>query len=298
MKVVSSELVVSGLRAVSVREVGLWFELIFNELSEGKIKTARKSLNAVYKKRFKNPSTVKYGNMNKGFTDNELQRFFNCFYLPKEEKQFLAFLMQAYLGLRGGEVVRVRREDINFEEKQIRITTSKAGTHDILYLHDRVRIPLFNWCEKHKESIEKKKGFVFFSSNPTLYREHICSAHLRNKFREIARRANLDGWYCEADDPPTMYRKGKRKLHRLSSHSLRHYYITQVYRKTLNPIVTKKLARHQDLSSTQIYINTAKEELEDGLKKTFEEEEVRKSNSSSEIDLLLEALQKVKAKIN
>jgi len=281
--VVSTELVVGGLRTVSTQETVEWFEEIFQFLSERKLKLVRKGLNKVYHRKYKKTKKPKYGNINKGFTEQELQRFFNYFMLPKEEKQLLAFVCQAYLGLRVGEVVKIKREDINFEEKQIRIYTEKAKTNDILYLHDQVRIPLFNWCEKQKESIEKKQGFVFFSRNPTLHRDSISPNHLRNKFREICRRAHLDSWYCESDDTNPDYNKKPRKLHRLTTHSLRHYYITRVYQSTLDPIVTKKLARHQDLGSTQIYINTSKEALEEGMKKTFEKEKqnnVRLNNDS------------------
>ncbi len=53
-----------------------------------------------------------------------------------------------------------------------------------------------------------------------------------------------------------------RRLHRLTTHSLRHYAITSFSKQTNgNIVLTSKFARHAKPDTTMTYINTHKEEL-------------------------------------
>jgi integrase len=46
--------------------------------------------------------------------------------------------MQAYLGLRISEAVKVNISDIDFKNKQIRVYSPKTGNIDFLPLHDKI----------------------------------------------------------------------------------------------------------------------------------------------------------------
>ena len=59
------------------------------------------------KSRFLRRRTPKYGSMNKGFTDEELQKFFS---IIDDARMHLLFSYQAILGLRIGEAVRITKE--------------------------------------------------------------------------------------------------------------------------------------------------------------------------------------------
>jgi len=51
-------------------------------------------------------------------------------------------------------------------------------------------------------------------------------------------------------------------LHRLTTHSLRHYAITNFSKKNNgNVILTSKFARHHRVETTMMYVHTGKEEL-------------------------------------
>ena len=63
------------------------------------------SLHKVYKKRFITDNRPKYGSINKGFTELELQHFLRN---VKNDKFRLLFKYQAYLGLRVGEVSKLQ----------------------------------------------------------------------------------------------------------------------------------------------------------------------------------------------
>ena len=64
--------------------------------------------------------------------------------------------------------------------------------------------------------------------------------------------------------------RAKRKLFRLTTHSLRHFGITTFNRAVGGDIMlTKAFARHREISSTQVYIHTSKEELYSAIESAF-----------------------------
>lgn len=229
------------------------------------------ALSRVRKRRYSRLKEKKYGNLNKGFTHEELLKFFGA---CKQPKARLAFMMQAFLGLRVGEVVKVKAEDIDFFNNRIRVFTEKARVTDFLYLHESIRGVLHTWINENPNQIKEHGGYVLFSENVTENRQHISDAWLRKEFRDVCKLAGLDEWYAEADDTdhPVRKRNGRnRKLHRLTTHSLRHYFITKVYNSSKNIKHTQKLARHTDIKSTQVYIYTNPEELEETMRQVFEQ---------------------------
>jgi integrase len=150
----------------------------------------------------------------------------------------------------------------------------KAKTGDFLYIPKKVRILLLTWVQKFQKEIAENQGYVLFSSNPTYPRFNISADWLRNEFRRTALLCNLNEWYDYAEDVknPIQCKNGARKLHRLTTHSLRHYFITKCYNHCKNPILTQKLARHTDFKSTQTYININYEKLGKVIEEVFEPE--------------------------
>jgi len=223
-----------------------------------------KFLSNVKKSKYERIKTPKYGTISKDFTEEELNTFFkNC----SSKKALIAFQIMAYLGLRVGEVVTIKITDVDMNKHLIRVNTEKAKTLDELYIHERIRPYLYEWIQNNKEEIKKCDGFVLYSA--MIGRQNISPNWLRNKFRAVAKRADLDETYGISLERKS--NRIERTLHRLTTHSLRHYFITRVYRTTKNPIHTQKLARHKEFKSTQIYIHTNKDELTKSMKNTFED---------------------------
>ena len=175
----------------------------------------------------------------------------------------------ANLGLRVGEVVRIKSSDINWGKNKIRIETEKANTIDFMHLHDKVRIPLRCWVRKYPKEIEENEGFIFFSDLKN--RKHISKHWLPRIFRETCAIAKLDDIYGIADDinNPTRKDRPERKLYRLTTHSLRHYFITKVYGSCKDPLKTQKLARHCEFKSTQTYIHLNQDDLDNTITNVF-----------------------------
>lgn len=242
------------------------------DLPRHKIEALMKQLSNIKKKKFLRNNQRKYGNLNKGFTDAELRHFFNC---CKNPKAHLAFQLMANLGLRVGEVVKIKIDDINFFKNKIKIETEKAETIDFMHLHIQVRKLLNDWVQKFQEEILKNDGYILFTNNqPKNYRscKHISPHWLRREFRDICFLAGLNESYGVSEE--RYAGKKVRKLYRLTTHSLRHYFITRVYRNSKNPIFTQRLGRHKDFKSTETYIHTNQDEIDDTIKKAFENENI------------------------
>ncbi len=91
----------------------------------------RKQVTAQFVKRFKKSRIPKYGSLNKGFGEQEVQAFFKVI---KNSKFHLLFSYQAQLGLRLGEAVRINIKDVKFESRELVVRTEKAMTLDTLLI--------------------------------------------------------------------------------------------------------------------------------------------------------------------
>lgn len=101
----------------------------------------------------------RYGTLNKGFTDEELERFLACVSNPKFH---LLFEYQVRLGLRIGEAVRIRASDINKSTRELTIFTLKARVLNTLI----IPLELFNetlaWMQANEKRIESNQGYIFY----------------------------------------------------------------------------------------------------------------------------------------
>ena len=81
-------------------------------------------------------------------------------------------------------------------------------------------------------------------------------------------KAGLYEVYDTSDE--TNPNRNVRHLHRLTTHSLRHYVIINFAKQTNgNLVLTSRFARHSDPSTTMTYISTRKEELYKEIDNTF-----------------------------
>jgi integrase len=244
-----------------------------DKLSKNKLVTLISKCSELRKTKYERRKETRYGNLNRGFTESELKLFLqSC----KNKKAKLAFFLMSQLGLRVGEVVKLQLEDIDFHKNKIRVFTEKAHTTDFLFLHVEVRKVLYDWVRLYLDKIQMKGNYILFSDNLHSGREYVSPDWLRKYFRERCHLCGLNTDYGTSKE--SVDGKRARKLYRLTTHSLRHYFVTRVYRKTKNPLHTQRLARHLDFKATQIYIRTDPEELDQTLADVFEEDDVKESD--------------------
>ncbi len=200
------------------------------------------------KSRFLRRRTPKYGSMNKGFTDEELQKFFSA---ADDPRMHLLFSYQAILGLRIGEAVRIHIKDINLKTRELRIETEKAKTLDFLIIPEQLFNATLSYIHNSETEITNAGGYLFFAQN-----RHLSISYARQKFNKYIRKAKLYETYGFSNDAKP------RTLTRLTTHSLRHYAITNHSKKNNgNVVLVNKFARHRRLQTTMVYIYTNKEEL-------------------------------------
>jgi integrase len=197
--------------------------LQLQELKKHQLKQLQKAVSRELRERYAKHKGPKYGNLQKGFRTDEFTLFLQNVKNPKAQ---LAYQLQAYLGLRVGEVVQIRLGDIDWEHRRLFLITEKSQTHDSLYLHDKAYNLLQAWVSQYHKEIVSNDGYLLFaeartrSRNPRL---HISPNWLRNYLRQNIRRSGLEMTYAQSIE-----RNGRtpRTLHRLTTHSLRHFFGT------------------------------------------------------------------------
>jgi len=230
-------------------------------LSKSQMEELTTTIRKAYLSRFKRRRTPKYGNLNKGFTEPQLNMFFRAI----DDVRFkLLFQFQATLGLRVGESVKVNIGDIDFETRELRIHTEKAKILDSLIIPISLFQELIVYIKEHKDRIEAAKGYLFYKeASKDQYQRaepYFELNYVRRRFREYIDIADIDDVYDVSEE--TRANKKPRGLHRLTTHSLRHYAITKFAKSTNgNLILTSRFARHTDPSTTMVYISKDKKEL-------------------------------------
>lgn len=159
--------------------------------------------------------------------------------------------------------------------------TEKAHTLDTLLIPMQLSKDTRAFISSHKAETEASNGYVFFSDakhssrpEPSLGQNYVSQA-----FRHYVRLADLDE-ICEVSDE-SIPNRVPRTLHRLTTHSLRHYAITSFAKQTNgNVILTSRFARHSDPYTTMVYITTKKEELYKEIDNTFSIEQAERLKRS------------------
>jgi len=248
-------------------EVKQHLDFLGTNLTKWNLVKAIKILSEARKRRFLRRRTPKYGSMNKGFSEAELEKFFSVMDDPKAH---LLFSFQAIIGLRIGEAVKVGIKDINLKTRELRIFTEKSGKTDYLLIPIRFFDAVLQYIDAYQEEIAKARGYLFFSfTQPHKGKEtepRITTETARVLFNKYIKKAKLDeiyGYSAGAKPHP---------LYRLTPHSLRHFAVTNFCRKNGgNVMLASKFARHTNLQTTMIYIHAEKNELYESIERANDE---------------------------
>jgi len=209
--------------------------------------------------RFKRRKEPRYGTINKGFTELELQSFLRS---VKNEKFALLFKYQAYMGLRVGEVCKLHISNIDFDKRELTINSEKSTKLDSLIIPLDLFRDTIQYIAKNEASIKASNGYVFFKDNDNNHNDlkHLDSNYVRKVFREVIHAAGLDQTYGTTEETDPNHRS--HPLYRLTTHSLRHYAITHFAKSTNgNVVLAARFARHANPSTTMRYIAKDKDEL-------------------------------------
>ncbi|PIN77116.1 integrase [Candidatus Woesearchaeota archaeon CG10_big_fil_rev_8_21_14_0_10_34_12] len=163
-------------------------------------------------------------------TKEEVKKLIEC--LGSKKSRLMVSLMYA-CGMRVSEIINLRPENFDFDEKTGHIRQAK-GKKDRIF-----NIPNFLFKDLKKQSetqLAEKKNYLF-----TGPKEKLSSRNLQKIVSNAARRAGIN-----------------KDVH---CHTLRHSFATHLLEEGIDIRKIQELLGHADLSTTQIYTHVSTEEL-------------------------------------
>ena len=179
------------------------------------------------------PMRKKKKKVYKVLTKEELSTFFNVI----ENYKFKTIFMLVYgSGLRIGEVVNLRVEDIDSKNMRIFVREGKGNKERYTILPESSLEMLRIYWKKYRQ--HKKRGRIFLSETG----EAITVGVIRTHFRKYRNKAGLD--------------------EKVIVHTLRHGFATDLIERGATLIQVKELMGHSNIRSTMEYVHIANIDLE------------------------------------
>lgn len=167
-----------------------------------------------------------------------LLNVFNKRYYTSRRNKCMINLFLA-TGLRVSELSSLKWEDVNLHSGQIKVVDGKGSKDRILWMNHNMLQELRNW--KEDQDKKARSNYVFSTGQGNKLND-----------RDIREMLNI-------------YSK-KSIGKRISPHTLRHTFATDLYRETKDIRLVQKALGHSDLSTTMIYTHIVDDELEQSLK--------------------------------
>ena len=168
----------------------------------------------------------------KVLTKEELSTFFNCV----DNFKFKTIFMLAYgSGLRIGEIANLRVEDIDSKNMRVFIREGKGNKERYTMLSKQSLEMLRVYWSKYRQN--KRRGRIFLSESG----EAITVGVIREHFRKYRRKAKLS--------------------EKVTMHTLRHCYATNLIENGATLIQVKELMGHSNIRSTMEYVHVANIDL-------------------------------------
>ena len=156
---------------------------------------------------------------------------------PHRNLCMLRLMLEA--GLRAGEVVALKPDHLDMTTCRLLVREGKGAKDRSLWVRNDLRDLVGEWLERRPES-----RWLF----PTRDGAQVQTRYLRALVKRLARKAGI----AEAE--------------RVSPHTLRHTFATDLYRETKNIRLVQKALGHANLSTTIIYTHIVDDELEEALR--------------------------------
>lgn len=169
--------------------------------------------------------------------DGFLAQFNTRWPTPHRNLCLVRLMLEA--GLRVGEVVALKPDHLDMTTCQLMIRNGKGAKDRTLWINDDLRDLIGEWLPRRPES-----EYLF----PTRHGTRVSTRYLRSMVKRCARKA------------------GVSEAERVSPHTLRHTFATNLLRSTKNLRLVQKSLGHSSIQTTQLYTHIADDELEDAMK--------------------------------
>ena len=178
------------------------------------------------------PMRKKKKTVYKVLTKEELSTFFNCV----DDFKFKTIFMLAYgSGLRIGEIANLRVEDIDSKNMRIFIREGKGNKERYTMLSKQSLEMLRIYWSKYRQN--KRRGRIFLSESGAAITVGVIREHFRR------------------------YRKKAKLSEKVTMHTLRHCYATNLIENVATLIQVKELMGHSNIRSTMEYVHVANIDL-------------------------------------
>ena len=192
----------------------------------------------------------------------------------------IVFYIAIYTGMRISEILALKREDIDLENKKIYVrktlshvdkgrillentTKTYAGMRDVLILDS-----LYDKLLEYK--IDKKRGFLFLKNG-----NFIHATNFNARFQKLCKNADIRVYKKRVGikggrKTKTVYQCNITKS-KVNTHMLRHTFATRCIENGVSPVVLQRILGHKDI---QVTLNTYTSVFHE-----FKEKEIEKINS-------------------
>lgn len=178
------------------------------------------------------------------FTPDEVKKLLDAAGGYKEE-WFTLILMGFYTGARLGDCATMKWENVDFRDRVLTYEQRKTAK--------KVRVPLVEELHDHLHTIREFVESEYIC--PELAERGSGGKHgLSESFNRIVKRAQIN--------PQTVQGKGKQKFNRLTFHSLRHSFNSELANAGVHPEIRMRLTGHSSFDMNDRYTHQALKPLE------------------------------------
>jgi len=189
----------------------------------------------------------------------------------QEPKFMVAYLLTFFCGLRAGEICGLKKEDIDFKSKVIRLKNGKTGRRDIDIVNDKLLSLLQKWFE-----IIDSDEYLLTSRQ--INSSHLTPKSLAKQFRLDVKKASLDFEYKKRANGTTLYQ--------YKFHSLRHAYCSIGVEFGIPAEIIQRQMGHKSIRTTiDVYTHLNKKRVHYELAKVWAQKDKIMETTQNQVDL-------------
>ncbi len=162
--------------------------------------------------------------------ETEIQRFYDVVWQSKRFQDMVIIKLFLYTGVRVGELVHIRLDEVDFQQCQIRINKGKGGRDRIVPFPSSFKEAL----AMHAEMMQKKKAVYLFESS---WKRRYSERGIRQMLARYAEAAGL--------------------AQGLSPHKLRHFFLLWLKKQGIDDAFIQPYSGHQNRQSLEVYSRLA-----------------------------------------
>lgn len=171
-----------------------------------------------------------------------LKRFNVRYWTPERNRALTLVMLDA--GLRVSEATALKLDHVDLASRRLTVRNGKGAKDRRVPITSRLARALERWLERRTEGLSEPDSPYLF---PTRTGGSVHANDVRRFIKREAKKAGI----AEAE--------------RVSPHTLRHTFATDVLNHTGNLETVRKLLGHEHISSTQIYLHLADADVEAAL---------------------------------